>query len=77
VEQTVVLGTAIRELNPQFHFIDNDNVETGIEEFSEKNNLDLVIMIPKKHGFAEKLFGRSSTKQLVRESHIPVMCVHE
>lgn len=77
LEQTVVLGTAIRELNPKFHFIENDDVEDGIEDFSEKNNLDLIIVIPKKHSFTEKLFRRSSAKQLVRESHIPVMCVHE
>jgi nucleotide-binding universal stress UspA family protein len=76
LEQTVVLGTAIRELNPQFHFINNDDVEDGIEEFSEKNNLDLVIIVPRKHSFTDKLFSKSSTKQLIRESHIPVMCVH-
>jgi nucleotide-binding universal stress UspA family protein len=77
LEQTVVLGTAIRELNPQFHFIENDDVEDGIEEFSEKNNIDLIIVAPRKHSFTERLFKKSSTKQLVRESHIPVMAVHE
>jgi nucleotide-binding universal stress UspA family protein len=77
LEQTVTLGTAIRELNPQFHFIENEDVEDGIEEFSEKNNLDLVILVPRKHSLTERLFKKSSTKQLVRESHIPVMTVHE
>ena len=41
------------------------------------NNLDLVITIPKKHKLLEGLFKKSSTKQLVFDSHVPVMCVHE
>jgi nucleotide-binding universal stress UspA family protein len=76
-EQTAILGTAISEMNPQFHFIDHKDIEDGINEFAEENNLDLVIAIPKKHKLLEKLFKPSSTKQLVFESHIPVMCIHE
>ena len=40
------------------------------------NNLDMVIAIPKKHKLMDGLFRKSSTKQLVFESHVPVMCVH-
>lgn len=76
-EQTAILGTAVSEMNPQFHFIDHKDIEDGINEFAEENNLDLVIAIPKKHKLLEKLFRPGSTKQLVFESHIPVMCIHE
>ena len=76
-EQTAILGTAVMEMNPQFHFIDHKDIEDGINEFAEKNNLDLVIAIPKKHKRLESLFKPSSTRQLVFESHIPVMCIHE
>lgn len=76
-EQTALLGTALREVDPQFHFIGHKDVEDGINEFAEKNNLDLLIAIPKKHKLMEGLFKPSSTGQLIRQSHIPVMCVHE
>lgn len=76
-EQTAILGTAVREINPQFHFIDHKDIEDGINEFAEKNNLDLIIAVPRKHTAIEKIFKPSSTKQLVFESHIPVMCLHE
>lgn len=76
-EQTAILGTAIHEIDPQFHFIDHGDIEDGINEFAEKNNLDLIIAVPKKHKLLEGLFKPSSTKQLVFESHIPVMCIHE
>jgi len=76
-EQSVLLHNMFEELNPQYHFIQHRDVEDGINEFAEKNNLDLVIAIPKKHKLLEGLFKKSSTKQLVFESHVPVMCVHE
>ena len=74
--QVVLLQTALEDIDPQYHFINNKDVEDGINEFAENNNLDLVIAIPKKHKLMEGLFRKSSTKQLVFESHVPVMCVH-
>jgi nucleotide-binding universal stress UspA family protein len=52
-------------------------VEEGINEFAEKNNIDLLITIPKKHGLFDNLFKHSSTKELITQSHVPVMCVHD
>jgi nucleotide-binding universal stress UspA family protein len=76
-EQSMLLHTMLEELKPQYHFIQHRDIEDGINEFAEKNNLDLVIAIPKKHKLLEGLFKKSSTRQLVFESHVPVMCVHE
>lgn len=76
-EQSALLHTELQELNPKYDFIDHEDIEDGINEFAEKNNLDLIIAIPKKHKLLEGIFKSSSTKQLVFGSHIPVMCVHE
>ncbi len=76
-EQSALLHTLFSEFKPAYHFIEHADVEDGINEFAEKNNLDLIITIPKKHKLLEGIFKPSSTKQLVFEAHIPVMCVHE
>lgn len=76
-EQSALLHTMLEECNPVYHFIEHKDVEDGINEFAEKNNIDLVIAIPKKHKLLDALFHTSSTRQLVFQSHIPVMCVHE
>lgn len=76
-EQTFLLHNLLEELKPQYHFINNADIEDGINQFAETNNLDLVIAIPKKHKLLDGIFKPSSTKQLVFQSHIPVMCVHE
>ncbi len=76
-EQSAMLHTLLEESNPVYHFIEHRDIEDGINDFAEKNNLDLIITIPKKHKLLEGLFRTSSTKQLVFQSRIPVLCVHE
>jgi nucleotide-binding universal stress UspA family protein len=76
-EESLMLHTLLQDLNPNYHFIDHADVEDGINEFVDKNNIDLLIAIPKKHKLLDGLFKKNSTKQLVTQSHVPVMCVHE
>ena len=76
-EQSFLLHNLLEDVKPFYHFINNPDIEDGINEFAESNNLDLVIAIPKKHNLLGGIFKPSSTKQLVFQSHIPVMCVHE
>jgi len=76
-EESVMLHTLLEDLNPNYHFIEHIDIEDGINAFVEENNIDLLITIPKKHKLLDSLFKKSSTKQLVTQSHVPVMCVHE
>ena len=76
-QQSALLHTVLEEVHPEYHFITHKDIENGINDFAETHNLDLLIAIPKKHKLLDGLFRKSSTKQLVFESHVPVMCVHE
>jgi nucleotide-binding universal stress UspA family protein len=76
-EQSALLHTLLEDVNPAYDFIEHKDIEDGLNEFAEKNNLDLLITIPKKHKLLDGLFKPSSTRQLVVQSHIPVMCIHE
>jgi nucleotide-binding universal stress UspA family protein len=76
-EESMMLHTLLEDLDPHYHFINHIDIEDGINEFVEENNIDLLITIPKKHKLLDSLFKHSSTKQLVTQSHVPVMCVHE
>lgn len=76
-EESALLHTMLEEVNPVYDFIEHKDIEDGLNEFSEKNNIDILITIPKKHKLLEGLFKPSSTKQLVYQSHLPVMCIHE
>jgi len=73
--------TKIRELleplAPKYHYIENQDIEDGINRFAESHNIDLVITIPKKHKLLEKLFSRSHTRDLALHSHVPIVAIHE
>jgi nucleotide-binding universal stress UspA family protein len=76
-EESLLLHTMLEDLHPTYDFIEDPEIEDGINKFAEKNNLDLIITIPKKHKLLDGLFKKSSTRQLVFESHVPIMCIHE
>jgi len=59
-----------------FHFMFALSFVEGINDFSNENNMDIVIIIPKKHSLLESLFVKSHTKELAFHSQLPVMVVH-
>lgn len=76
-EQSILLQTLLGDLKPEFHFIQYNDVEDGINDFAIRNELDLVITIPKKHSLVEKIFRENSSKQLINHSNVPIACIHE
>ena len=76
-EEAKWLQDIIGDLKPKYHFIEGKDFEKNIIDFAEKNNIDLLIVIPKKHNVFSKLFRHSFSRRLVLQSHIPVMAIHE
>jgi len=46
-------------------------------DFEEKNKIDLLIVLPRRHNLLGSIFHKSHTKQLVLHSHVPVMALHQ
>jgi nucleotide-binding universal stress UspA family protein len=77
IEGSAWLKEMLEEVKPVFHFMQNDNIEEAINEFAEKNNLDMLIVIPKNHGLLDQILHKSHTKQVLLHTHIPVLSLHE
>lgn len=77
IEESELLHDILGKLKPSYHFINNPDIETGITEFADKNKLDMLIVIPKKHNLFSNIFKHSHSKRLVLHSHVPVMAIHE
>ena len=75
--ETLMLDTLLEGYDPQFHFIDHTNVVQGIMDFAEKQEADLILIIPKKHGLFDHIFKRSRTTQLAFHTHVPLLAIHE
>ena len=72
-----ILKTLLQDITPQFHEVESSNFSEAINHFITQNNIDLVVAIPKKHGFFEGLFRKSHIKTLAFHTHIPLMLMHE
>ena len=77
VFESGLLQEMLAELKPNYHFTTNSNTDEGIIDFSERNHLDLLLVLPKRHGLIDSLVHKSHTKQLVLHSHVPVMALHQ
>ena len=76
-ERSPLLHALLEETQPQYFFIDDPDVEKGLSEFAENNNIDLLVVIPRKHRLLDSLFQKSHTKELAFHSHIPILAIHE
>jgi hypothetical protein len=77
IDESTLLHEMLDELHPVYHFLNDVNIEVGLSEYAERNKLDLLIVVPKRHSVIDKLFHKSHSKQLVLHTNVPVMSVHE
>jgi nucleotide-binding universal stress UspA family protein len=75
--ETAYLDAVLEEIRPAYVQLTGKDVVEGINGFAEQNNLDLVMVIPKKHRFIETLFHKSKSRELITHSHIPIVSIHE
>jgi nucleotide-binding universal stress UspA family protein len=75
--ESMVLDSLLKTNNPQYHFVENESFTVGINQFADNNNIDLIITMPKKHGFFDSIFKKSHTKRLAFHTHLPLMVMHD
>lgn len=76
VFQSGLMEEILEDIKPQYHFITNKNTDDAIIDFAEKNNIDLLVVLPRRHSLLDKIMHKSHTKQLILHSHVPVMALH-
>ena len=75
--EVATLKSVLQQASPQFHVVQSGDFADAISTFIAQNNIQLLIAIPKKHGFFEGLFRRSHVKALAFHTHVPLLLVHE
>ncbi len=77
LQENIYLYEMLEENDPIYHNIESEEITDGINQFAEKNKIDWIVVIPKKHDILFRIFGRSHTKDLLYHTSIPVLCIHE
>jgi nucleotide-binding universal stress UspA family protein len=73
----IKLDHSLEGFDHSFHFVENDNITEGIDDFVEKNKADLVVMIPRVHTTLKDLFSEPNTKRMSFHSKVPLLTMHE
>ena len=60
-------------LNPKFHLVEDEDIMLGVTSIAKKHDIDLLIIVPKKHG----PFHKSQARDFIFYSDVPVMAIHE
>lgn len=75
--QSSMIEAMFQSWSPEYHFVEDYNVQEGLSRYVEENDINILIAVPHKHNVLHKLFMPSHTRQLVFHSKVPVMVVHE
>lgn len=77
VDQSSLLQEMLDELHPTYRFLDGGDIEKNLEEVVKQGDVDLLIVIPKKHNVINRIFRKSQSKQIAMHTHVPIMSLHE
>jgi len=77
IKESQQVSELLYDLKPAYQTIISGDITNGINWFADKEKIDWMVMIPKKHNLVEKVFGRSQTKELLHHTHLPVLCSNE
>lgn len=67
----------MNDLSPVYFEPEFNNIFTAIDQFTAKENIDLLLVIPARHGLWHNLFQSSNSKKLVYLNHIPVLSLRQ
>ncbi len=73
----VKLEIIMNNVRHTLNFPESDDVTYAINEFIERHDIDLLIMIPHKHNFLQSLFHKSNTKSMAFHTHVPLLTINE
>ena len=72
-----LLHRELPEPQTTYHIIAEDRVIAAIGHFVEEHHVDLLLVMPGRHGLWYNLFHKSHARELARLNLIPVMALHE
>ena len=66
----------IINIKTAFSWHRHSDITTGILDFSNENQVDLLCTIKRKNGFLSRLFSKSVSTQLVNETNLPMLVLN-
>ncbi len=71
------LEQELTEVDHSLVFPSNEDIVSGILDFDDRHQVDMLVMIPRRHNFLHKILHSSKTEKVAFMSHIPLLALHE
>lgn len=71
-----IARTSAPNLSYQYSIVESKSVFSGIQQYIEQHNIDLISMVTPHRGFIEALFHKSLTKRMIFNMDIPILVMH-
>jgi len=71
------LQESLADLSPEYYEPSFASIFSAIDRFTEEKQIDMLIVIPSRHGIWYNIFKQSHTKGLVYLNHIPVLSLRQ
>lgn len=76
-EEVLTIAKELKDISHSYAFAVNEDPDEGILEYLDKNETDLLIMVPRKHGLFFKIFKTSITEQVVHRIKVPLLAIQD
>ena len=67
----------LADLEPVYATIKNNEFVHGIEQYVRAHSIDMLMILPHKHSFVERLFFKTHTAELIEKLQVPIVCITE
>ncbi len=71
------LKKAAENFEMQFEYPVDIDITNALNSFIEKHNVDMLVMMPHRHEWFERIFRKSETKDMIFHTHVPLLILPE
>lgn len=64
-----------KNVRHHFHFIQNEDLETSIEDYVKKNKINMVSLMPRKHSLFDQIFGKTHSRKIILHTEVPLLAL--
>lgn len=76
VRESAFVKMYLADYKPSVQMLTGFDIQMELENYVVKNNVDLLLLLPKERGFAASIFHKSLTKKMVKHPAVPMMMLH-
>ena len=77
IQEAKNLEQYLKDIPHHYHMLESKDVESGIEEYLQKHQIDVLAVMPRKHTLWDKIFKSSVTRKLIHHSNVPLLVFPE